>query len=158
MRIRALMAKDRAGLERMLREVAVFTEEEIGVALELIDIVLENQHQKDYQVACAVDVHDRPIGYICYGPAPMTRGTYDLYWIAVDPKVQGQKIGSTLLAFLEDRLRSSRGRMLLVETSSLPSYQKAQTFYRARGFQEVARIADYYWEGNDRITFCKRIV
>jgi len=29
-------------------------------------------------------------GYICYGPTPMTDGTYDLYWIASDPRVRGQ--------------------------------------------------------------------
>jgi len=26
-----------------------------------------------------------------------------------------------------------------------------------RGFKEVARVPDYYYPGNDRITFCKRV-
>lgn len=157
MRIRPVRAKDRERLQRMLEEVAVFTEEEIGVAMELVDIVLGNEHQKDYKIVCAVDDQDRPMGYICYGPAPMTQGTFDLYWIVVDPGVQGRKIGSTLLDHLERGLRELGGRMLLVDTSSLPSYRKAQTFYIAKGFQEVARVADYYWEGNDRITYGKKL-
>ncbi len=138
-------------------ETGVFTDEEVGVAVELIDIVLGNESQKDYRIVCAVDAQDQPLGYICYGPVPMTRGTFDLYWIVIDPKAQGQKIGSGLLDYLEEEVKGMRGRMILADTSSIPSYEKANGFYLKRGFKEVARIADYYWKGNDRITYCKKI-
>ncbi len=141
----------------MIVETGVFTREEVDVAMELIDLVLGNDRQKDYQIVCAVDSQDTPIGYICYGPAPMTRGTFDLYWIVIDPSAQGQKIGSMLLKYLEEEVKRLGGRLILVDTSSIPSYEKAQKFYLKKGFQEVARIADYYWEGNDRITYCKKM-
>ncbi len=157
MKIRPLISKDREGLQRMVIETGVFTDEEVGVAVELIDIVLGNESQKDYRIVCAVDGQDRALGYICYGPVPMTQGTFDLYWIVIDPKAQGQKIGSGLLDYLEEEVKGMRGRMILADTSSIPSYEKANGFYLKRGFQEVARIADYYWEGNDRITYCKKI-
>jgi ribosomal protein S18 acetylase RimI-like enzyme len=157
MKIRTLISEDREELRRMVIETGVFTDEEVKVAMELIDIVLGDKGQKDYQIVCAVDDHDRPVGYICYGPIPMTVGGFDLYWIIVDPGVQGRKIGSELLGYLEEEVRGLKGRMILVDTSSIPSYEKAQMFYLKRGFLEVARIADYYWEGNDRITYCKRI-
>jgi len=157
MKIRPLISKDRDRLRRMVIETGVFTDEEVGVAMELIDLVLGNEPQKDYRIVCAVDDQDQPLGYICYGPVPMTQGTFDLYWIVIDPGVQGQKIGSKLLDYLEEEVRGLKGRMILADTSSIPSYEKAHGFYLKKGFQEVARISDYYWEGNDRITYCKKL-
>jgi ribosomal protein S18 acetylase RimI-like enzyme len=158
MEIRQLILEDRAKLHSMLIETRVFTSEEIEVAMEVIDIVLKDQTQKDYHIHCMVDDQGQPIGYICYGPAPMTQGTFDLYWIVVDPDFQGQRIGYQLLGFLEGVLRGMNGRMVLADTSSIPEYEKAQKFYLQNGFQEVARVPDYYWPGNDRVTFCKRFL
>ena len=158
MTIRPLTQKDRASLHSMLIETRVFTSEEIAVAMELIDIVLKDPEQKDYRVDCMADDQDRPVGYICYGPVPMTQGAFDLYWIAVKPRFQGQRIGFRLLDFLEEIVRASGGRMILVDTSSIPQYEKTQKFYSRKGFEEVARVPDYYRPGNDRITFCKRIL
>jgi ribosomal protein S18 acetylase RimI-like enzyme len=104
-----------------------------------------------------VNDEDQPVGYVCYGPVPMTQGTFDLYWIVVDSRCQGQGVGSRLLHFLEEAVRETKGRMILIDTSSTPQYEKAQKFYLGHGFQEVARIPDYYHLGNDRITFCKKL-
>lgn len=157
MKIRALVERDREKLHSMLVETQVFTREEIKVAMELIDIVLRDPNQEDYKIDCMANNNDQPIGYICYGPVPMTQGTFDLYWIVVDPRSQGQGIGSDLLHFLEEVIRERRGRMILIDTSSIPQYEKTQKFYIRHGFQEVARVPDYYHAGNDRITLCKRL-
>jgi ribosomal protein S18 acetylase RimI-like enzyme len=157
MRIRLLVLKDRARLHSMLIETHLFIPEEIDVAMELIDIVLKDESQKDYKIHCIVDDQDQLMGYICYGPSPMTQGTFDLYWIVVDPNFQGQGIGSKLLDFLEKVLKEMDGKMILVETSSISEYERTQRFYLQKGFKEVARVPDYYSPGNDRITFCKRL-
>ena len=91
MKIRSLVGKDRTTLLSVLTKTGSFTSAEIDVAMELIDIVLKDSIQKDYHVYCAVDVQDQAIGYICYGPTPMAQGTFNLYWIAVDPDFQGQR-------------------------------------------------------------------
>jgi ribosomal protein S18 acetylase RimI-like enzyme len=157
MQVRSLVEKDRARLLSMLIRTQAFTSEEMSVAMELIDIVLKDRIQKDYQIQCMVDDQDQPIGYICYGPTPMTQGTFDLYWIAVDPDFQKQRIGSKLLNFLEKLLRELKGRMILADTSTIPQYERTRRFYIKNGFQEVARVPDYYHPGNDRITFCKKL-
>lgn len=157
MNIRPVISEDRGKLRGMIIATDVFTDEEVTVAMELIDIVIGDKNQKDYQIVCAVDHRDEPIGYICYGPVPMTRGAFDLYWIVVDPGGQDRKVGSELLSYVEEEVRRLNGRMILADTSSISSYEKANRFYLRKGFQEVARIADYYWEGNDRITYCKRL-
>ena len=157
MKIRPLVQGDPARLYSVLIETQVFTSEEIKVAMELIDIVLKDPNQEDYKIHCVVNDEDQPIGYICYGPAPMTQGTFDLYWIVVDPRFQGHGIGSKLLHFLEGSVRERKGRIILIDTSSIPQYEKTQKFYVRHGFQEVARVPDYYHPGNDRITFCKKL-
>lgn len=157
MKIRPLLEKDRAKLLSVLIKTRAFTSAEIDVAMELIDIVLKDPVQKDYQIDCMVDDQDLAIGYICHGPTPMAQGTFDLYWIAVDPDFQEQGAGSKLVGFLEEGVKARGGRMILADTSTVPQYEKTQRFYVKNGFQQVARIPDYYQPGNDRITFCRRL-
>ena len=157
MKIRSLARKDKAGLLSLLIKTKAFTSKEIDVAMELIDIVLKDKKQKDYTIYCAVNDEDKLLGYICYGLSPMTEGTFDLYWIAVDPDLQDQGVGSLLIDFLEGEVRKIQGRMALAETASIGEYEKTQRFYLHKGFEAVARVADYYYPGNDRITFCKRL-
>ncbi len=157
MKIRPLFKRDRAGLLSMLIKTGAFTSAEIDVAMELIDIVLKDQIQKDYLIDCMIDDQNLAIGYICYGPTPMAQGTFDLYWIAVDPDFQEQGVGSKLISFLEEGVKARGGRMILADTSTVPHFEKTQKFYVKNGFQEVARVPDYYHPGNDRITFCKRL-
>jgi ribosomal protein S18 acetylase RimI-like enzyme len=155
MKIRPLVEKDRARLLSMLIKTRSFTSAEIDVAMELIDIVLKDRMQKDYIIHCIVDDQDQAMGYICYGPTPMTQGTFDLYWIAVDSDFQKQGVGSKLLVFLDEAVRTRGGRMILADTSTIPHYEKTQKFYLKNGFIEAARVLDYYHPGNDRITFCR---
>lgn len=158
MNIRPLISKDREKLKKILLGTQIFFPDEIEVATELIDTVLTNPNQKDYKIYCMVNNEDQPLGYICFGPIPMTKGSFDLYWIVVDPQYYGIKIGSKLLSFLEEEIQTLNGRMILIDTSSLPTYERARRFYQNKGYKEIARIPDFYWPGNDRITYCKKII
>jgi ribosomal protein S18 acetylase RimI-like enzyme len=157
MKVRSLVEKDRARLLSMLIRTRAFTSAEIDVAMELIESVLKDPMQKDYQIYCLVDDQDLVIGYLCCGPTPMTEGTFDLYWIAVDPDFKEKGAGSRLLSLLEEVVRAKGGRLILADTSTVPQYEKTQRFYLKNGFEEVARIPDYYHPGNDRVTFCKKL-
>lgn len=88
-------------------------------------------------------------------PEAMTNGTWNLQFIAVDPKRQGEGCGSDLLAWIENGLSQRRARLLIVETSSLEGYKTARTFYCARRFIEEARIGQFYAEGEDKVVFTK---
>jgi ribosomal protein S18 acetylase RimI-like enzyme len=46
---------------------------------------------------------------------------------------------------------------MVIETSSQPSYHPTRAFYRRRGYDEVARVKDFYSDGDDRVIFAKRI-
>src|SRR5688572_309336 len=99
---------------------------------------------------------EKLIGYACYGATPDTDRTWDLYWIAVDPSAQGTGSGTTLLSEVERRLLGLNARMLVVETSSRSDYAPTRRFYQARGYDETARVRDFYAPADDRIIFTKR--
>jgi len=46
-------------------------------------------------------------GYICYGPTPVTEGTWDIYWEAVAHERQGLGIGSKLMAAVLQEIREA---------------------------------------------------
>lgn len=126
----------------------------MGCALELVDLALQPNHP-DYQVLVA-DKDGQVIGYLCYGPTPMTEGTFDLYWIASDPQVRGQGIGSALISAMEGDIRRRKGRLIRVETSAMEAYGPTRGFYAAMNYQEEARFRDFYKVGEDLIILSKK--
>ena len=94
-------------------------------------------------------------GYACFGPHSLTQGTYDLYWIVVDPTAQGHGIGHALLARVEAEVQARGGRLLLVETSSTPAYTAARRFYESSGYRCEATIHDFYAPRDDLVIFSK---
>ena len=95
------------------------------------------------------------LGYACFGPHPLTQGTYDLYWIVVDPIAQGRGIGHTLLARVEAEVRARGGRLLLIETSGTPAYASARRLYETSGYCCEAIIHDFYASGDNLLIFSK---
>ncbi len=155
--IRKLQPEDRAAVYEILQQTDMFTMAEVNVAMELIDTYLFDKEQKDYLVYAAVTDNGQVAGYVCFGPTPATEGTFDLYWIAVAPTLQNQGIGSKLLAFVEDYVKSQNGRLIIIETSSQRKYLPTQQFYLRHNYSVEARIKDFYRPGDDRLIFAKRL-
>lgn len=153
--IRTLLENDRSEVDRILAATGMFTAAEIEVADELLDIFLHKPGQKDYQIDVACQ-GNRVCGYVCFGPTPATESTFDLYWIAVAPELQGHGIGKKLLHFAEQESQSQGGKLLIIETSSKELYRPTQAFYLNNGYQIEARIKDFYAAGDDRLIFTRR--
>ena len=101
----------------------------------------------DY-IALGAEVGGALAGWICWGATPCTVGTWDLYWMAVDPALHGAGVGTALLAEMELRL-AGRARLIVVETAGRPDYAPTRAFYEARGYSVAARIPDFYEPGDD---------
>jgi ribosomal protein S18 acetylase RimI-like enzyme len=155
MEIRPIAAKDREQLAELLGRIDTFSPPEVSCALELIDLALTS-NKSDYQVLVATK-GNKVVGYICYGPTPMTVGTFDLYWIASAPEVRGQGVGSALVAAMEGDLRKRGARLLRVETSAMEAYGPTRGFYEAMRYKEEARFRDFYKVGEDLIILSKRL-
>jgi len=155
MLIRKFEKEDIAPLADIVRETKVFHKEEVDVAIELMEIAANDKDQKDYLLYSYVDDEGCLQGYYCVGPTPMTLSTYDLYWIAVHPRVHRKKIGRELLEHCEQQVQNMGGSLLVVETSSQPKYEPTRKFYLRYQYKESARIKDYYAPGDDLVIYTK---
>ncbi len=154
-RIRPLRSDDRPQIEQLLRAAANFTAEEVATALEVIDETLAGD--PDYLVNVLEGSPRQVAGYECHGPTPLTAGTFDLYWIVVDPRAQARGYGRQLLRGAEEDVARRGGRLLLIETSSQASYDKTIRFYERNGCRLEARIHNFYRPGDDKLVFAKDI-
>ncbi|HEV8197838.1 MAG TPA: N-acetyltransferase [Gemmatimonadales bacterium] len=154
---RPLLATDRARVEAMTRASPLFRPEEVLVALDVFDAATGNGRRRDpdYYTAGA-DADGVLVGWVCWGPTPCTIGTYDMYWIVVDPPWQGKGIGGALVREMERQLHG-KARLIVVETAGRADYAPTRAFYAAHGYRVGATIADYYSDGDDLVTFVKRI-
>ena len=156
LKIRPMTAEDKTAIMRILEITPEFKPAELTVAEEVLDSYLKDPQGSGYHVLIAEN--DASLkGYLCYGPTPLTEGTWDMYWAAVAPKEQGRGIGSALWAAAEDNIRTEEGRMILIETSSKPEYKKTRRFHHSRGYEEIGRIPDFYEPGDDRLVLQKRL-
>lgn len=154
MNIRQFGKADRDKVIDLVCRTNVFSEEEIEVARELLDIVLNEPNTNEYIVYVSTE-EEAVTGYFCIGQTPLTEGTYDLYWIAVDPEYHGKGIGKRLLQFAEQLVKETGGRLIVAETSSTEKYRSTRVFYQHSGYSEVTRIKDYYRNGDDLVIYGK---
>jgi len=157
MPIRGVRREDVDGILGLARRTGAFTSEEVAVVRELVEVELNNSQQRGYH-SLVTEADGHIVGFACYGPTPMTDGTYDLYWIFVHPSYERRSIGSAMLAEVEQAVRSVRGRMLVVDTSSTRRYLPARRFYRNHGFRKTGEVEDFYRVGDSRLIYVKQLV
>jgi ribosomal protein S18 acetylase RimI-like enzyme len=155
--IRKFIEQDMNAVTEILCATKVFREEEIAVAVELMETSVQQPEQHDYLLYTDVDDTQVVRGYYCVGPTPMTQSTFDLYWIAVDPGSQQHGIGGGLLSHCESLVQSMGGSLMIVETSSTPKYRPTRNFYLKHHYTEAARIAHYYAPGDDLVMYSKNL-
>jgi len=154
--IRPMTSADKPAVMRILEATPQFNPAEVVVAEEVLDGYLKDSIESGYHVLVA-EVDSSVVGYICYGPTPMTEGTWDIYWLAVAPEKQGQGIGKALLTFAENKIKETQGRLAIIETSSRPEYERTRRFHRLQGYDLVGYIRDFYAPGDHRLIFQKRL-
>jgi ribosomal protein S18 acetylase RimI-like enzyme len=103
------------------------------------------------------DYDNEPVGMAYVAPERMTEGTWNLYLIAVHPDHQKQGRGKALLSHVEQMLAERGERVLLVETSGTENFEYVRAFYRKSGYEEEARIREFYTAGVDKIIFRKAL-
>ncbi len=112
---------------------------------------------KDDGHVCVIDDEGGTLGVAYYQPKSAADRVWDLTMIAVRPVRQGQGRGAAMLQRVEDDLRARGQRLLLVETSALPQYDRTRAFYVKCGYEEEARIRGYWAAGDDLVVFRKAL-
>ena len=148
--------EDRTTITGILHNTPEFKPSEVTVAEEVIDSYLDDSVGSGYHILVA-EVDSAVTGYICYGPTPLTEGTWDIYWEAIARERQGQGIGSALMHSAENEILKNKGRLAIIETSSTPNYEKTRQFHFRHGYEVVCKIPDFYAIGDDKLILQKRL-
>ena len=98
-----------------------------------------------------------PFGFAYYAPAAMTDRAWHLWWIVVRKDAQGRGLGKQLMRQVEEDIRARRGRVLFIETGSLPHYEPTRQFYRNLGYEQHALLKDFYADGDSMAVFRKAL-
>lgn len=157
MHIRPTTPEDTAALVALVRGTDVFKPAEV----ETLDEVLADYHAENCAAGhrCATAVQEgRAIGFVYHAPAAMTERAWHLWWIAVEKSLQTRGAGGQLLRYAEDEIRQAHGRVLFIETSSLPHYEPTRRFYLKHGYELAATLRDFYADGDDMVVFRKRLL
>ena len=155
-KIRVMTKRDKVPLMNILRDTPEFTPPELIVAEEIINCYLQAPVTSGYFIIVATE-ESSLTGYLCYGPTPLTEGTWDLYWAAVARDMKGKGIGKALWKAAETDIKGKGGRLAVIETSSKPNYEQTRRFHEGRGYENVGRIADFYSPGDDMLIYVKRL-
>jgi ribosomal protein S18 acetylase RimI-like enzyme len=149
-------AADRDAVRSLVTRTGFFRPDEIDVAVELVGERLARGPTSGYEFLFA-ERAGQLVGYACYGPIACTLGSYDLYWIAVDPSCQRSGIGRRLAQEVIARVAAAGGRRIFIDTSSQPRYAPTRAFYERNGYTCAARLPDFYAPGDDRVIYTANV-
>ena len=149
--IRRTIDSDHTALMALASASGLFESEQI----ELLAAMLKSPGEDDIWFTDEGDTG--PVGVAYLAPEKMTHGTWNLYWIAVHPEQQRQGRGQAILNHIQQWLRGQRVRILLVETAGTDDFDYVRQFYAESGFEQEARIRDFYDDGVDKVIFRKSL-
>jgi D-alanine-D-alanine ligase len=147
-------AADVAAIRETTASTGYFYDEEIDVSAELVEERLAKGAASGYEFVLA-ECDGQVVGYTTFGPIPCTKSSFDWYWLAVRPELQGFGIGRDLLAHVERRSKEMGGTRLFCETSGRPQYASTRAFYERMGFALCEVLDDFYGPGDGRATYSK---
>jgi len=151
--IRPVVAQDLAALKTVIDASELFPSDMLE---DMMSGYLNND--KSQEIWLTNTVEERLVAIAYCAPEKMTEGTWNLYLITVHPNHQGQGIGTAMVHHVEQMLSKRGERILLAETSGLDSFAKTRSFYHRCGYEEEARIREFYQAGEDKIVFRKSLI
>jgi ribosomal protein S18 acetylase RimI-like enzyme len=154
--IRATIPADNEALVAITEATGIFKPIEIAALRDVLDDFHRTRHSENHR-SVTLEEEGVILGFAYYGPAPMTAGTWQLWWLAVRKDQQGRGAGSRLLNFVESDIRTQLGRVLFIETGSPVQYDMTRQFYRKHGYEQHAILKDYYAENDSMIIFRKAL-
>jgi ribosomal protein S18 acetylase RimI-like enzyme len=154
--IRKAVAADTAVVMDIILRTKFFRADEEPIAQEVLEDASAADADGSYQ-SYVIEAHGRVACWVCFGLTPCTLGTFDIYWIAVDPQIQHSGFGSALLTFAEKQIAAQNGRLMIIETSGSELYRPTQQFYEKNGYRLAACVDDFYAPGDPKLIFTKAV-
>ena len=149
--IRSTKAADVVAVMDILMESGQFD----TVGLAFVQQTLD-QHLRDPGPAIWLTADDgEPVGVAYCAPEPVASETWNLLMLFIRGDRRNRGVGKQLVAHLESVLQTRAARLLIVETSGLPAFAAARSFYSSAGFNYEATIKSFYAAGDDKLVFTK---
>lgn len=155
--IRTVKPEDTDALIGLCKATDLFVPGELEILKDMLSQYFEGDLGDDHFWIKYED-DDELIGIAYYAPETFADSVFNLYLIGIHPDRQREGLGTILLRHVEEHLMSISTRMLIIETSGLGSFDRTRAFYRKNGYDEEARIRDFYRAGDDKIIFRKTLV
>ncbi len=149
-------SSDVQDVEDIVRSTGFFRDDEIRVAVDLVQERLDKGTESGYEFVF-FDLGGKPVAYTCYGLIPCSLISYDLYWIVTHQDYRGKGIGSMLMVETEALIRKAGGKTIYIETSSKDMYKPTCAFYISNSYILKAQFEDFYNTGDDKLVFIKKL-
>ena len=149
--IKTTTSSDIADLQTVLDETGLFPSEMLP---DMLEPVLAGESPA-FWLTC--HLNGTAVGFCYTAPEEFTDGTWNMLALAVRPNLQAMRLGTALVEAVEQRLKSKSQRILIVDTSGTDDFTLARKFYARNGYEEEARIRDFWATGDDKVTFRKAL-
>ena len=148
---------DKEPVRVLLEQSGFFYPFEVNVVMDLIDETVRRGSRESGYYWLKLEENDEIAGFVNYGPNPCSVHSWDLYWIAVDPREKGKGMGTKLLLKTEEKVKEMGGRILWIETSGRTLYEPTVSFYLRKGYTLAATLEEFYGPGDPRLIFTKKL-
>ncbi len=153
---------DEVAIKQIAVDTGLFTADEVGffdgILAGTFDGSLEGH---SWLVATATASPQHIAGAAYFAPELFSDRMWNLYFLGVAPGRQKQGIGVTLVEHVEQaltQLGAEHVQTLIIETSGTAGFEATRAFYLHLGYDEEARIRDFYGPGDDKVVFYKRLL
>jgi len=150
--VRKTIDADGGAIRRLASAEPLFSSDDREVVAELLAEYLDEPVGGDYLFLSAV-TDGAVVGFACFGPTPLTRGTYDLYWICVARSHRRRGVGRALLRGVVRGVRREGGRLIVLDTSGKAAFAPTRAFYARAGFKASACVPGFYGPGDDLVMY-----
>lgn len=150
--IRKIIKEDLPALKEVLDTLELFPSEMLEA---LMADYFTNPESEDIWFTLLQDGNPISIGYCA--PEKLTEGTFNLYAIGVKKEFQGKGFGGDMMEYLENYLKNSGHRILIVETSGSSDFELTRAFYHKKNYTHEATIKEFWKKGDDKIIFTKKL-
>lgn len=150
--IRMVTKNDISDLKQVLDTIELFPSDMLD------DMISDYFNKPETEEIWFTETKDgRPISIGYCAPEQLTEGTYNLYAIGVRSDVQSNGTGSRMMTFIENHLKKSGHRVLIVETSGTDEFKLTRRFYQKLNYHKEAVIRDFWKDGDDKVIYWKKL-
>ncbi len=141
---------------KITANVGVFTSDEVETVNELLTGYYTDPEVSGYYFFSCRE-NGKVLGFVCWGPRPLSEGGFDLYWIVAAKEAHGRGVGRALMQHLEQEAIKQHGLWIIIETSSTDRYTPARRLYEHSGYQKSMELADFYHAGDNLVVYTRRL-